>query len=164
MTAKSKAPTVRIDKKEKEQKEKERRDKEKKDKAKLARSFAEDTPCPRCESLLIDPGPMAWCGNCGYQAGMQDDEFLQTRPQAWLLPPWAWVVLGGVGVMGVMFAVERFLPASVRAEDISGALLFVFGLAAALFATWALVQAWPGQKRKKSKKKKTHIRKTPPRL
>ncbi|MBL8797310.1 MAG: serine/threonine protein kinase [Planctomycetia bacterium] len=153
MSAKSKDPTVRIEKKDKEKKEQEYKEKK-------ARAV-KDMPCPRCETLLIDPGPMAWCGNCGYQAGLHDDA-RETQAPEWLLPPWAWVVVGGIGVMGVLVAVERLLPASIRPEAVSGALLLVFGLGAMLFATWALVQAWPGKKRKK-KSKKTHIRKLPPR-
>jgi hypothetical protein len=85
--------------------------------------------CPKCGGRLISPETMGWCQNCGYCRSLSDQGVVQ-RPSVaskqvkvategavafwhmlWVMPRWAWVLLGGVAlILGGSVVGDALLP------------------------------------------------------
>src|SRR5690349_12039982 len=81
-------------------------------------SAATSQPCPRCQETLWGMAGGLWCSACGYRQaggtgwGVRPDAATPSgaprrKAGEWsqvprLVPRWAWVMLGGVAVVGLM--------------------------------------------------------------
>jgi serine/threonine protein kinase len=93
----------------------------------------DDMPCPRCGALMIDPGPHAWCGACGYCGELAAKAKLLNRDlSAWSAASWTRVVLGGLGVAALLAVIGLLF--SVSSREFLSNLPLLIGLAVALVA------------------------------
>jgi serine/threonine protein kinase len=93
----------------------------------------DDMPCPNCGALMIDPGPHAWCGACGYCNDLTDKaKLLQRDLSAWNAASWTRVVLGGLGVGAILALIGLLF--SVASSQFLSNLPLLIGLAVAVVA------------------------------
>jgi len=114
----------------------------------------EDMSCPNCGALMIDPGPHAWCGACGYCNDLANKGKLLHRDlSAWSAASWTRVMLGGLGVAAMLGLIGLLF--SVASSQFLSNLPLLIGLAVALVAL-VVYGAWqPGRVRATKPKKKS---------
>jgi serine/threonine protein kinase len=113
---------------------------------------ADETPCPQCGASMIDPGPHAWCGACGYCGELANKAKLLHRDlSAWSAGSWIRVVLGGLGVAALLAVVGLLF--SIASDEFLSTLPVLLGLAAAMVALVAVYSLHSGKSTAKPKKK-----------
>jgi hypothetical protein len=122
------------------------------------------TPCPKCQTPLIDPNGLGWCRSCGYCKSLEDDKArvpLANQPPApqasalglvefadilAKLPRWVWVLLGGIAAIVVLnLPLARTLAEKPLPRAVCSTVEMFLGLLMIFVAqTWALCILAPG--------------------
>jgi len=157
ITPAAKSPTVKIEPA-KKAKDAPKPAKEK-PRVKAAPAPVRPTPCPECGVTMIDPGPFAWCGNCGHCSEVEQQNTLRKHDLAINGAHWRVVLLGGLAVAGALVLAEGMASG---AKGIWGMTALLLGLAAFGFGTLGMYISWPGRTKRKRKKTTMVRRQLPP--
>lgn len=119
-----------------------------------ARAKRRDMSCPRCGGVMLEPGPYAWCGTCGYSADMAKQATLLAPSKAspWDSVSWRHVLVGGAGVAVTLGVVSLLF--SIDSDDFLRALPLFFGMVGAAIASIVLY-GWLRNRQTKKRSSRT---------
>ncbi|OAI53599.1 hypothetical protein AYO44_04195 [Planctomycetaceae bacterium SCGC AG-212-F19] len=109
-----------------------------------------DVPCPHCGAGLADPGPLEWCGKCGY--GSETVFSPRLVPQTKPVPTWSWVLLCALAMVVAVAAAGQLLSAAEHIPGLGSLLPLIAGIAALGVVVVVLYLIWPVEAQPKKKK------------